>query len=229
MPKKYSLKRVPHECLILSEFIEHRPIFELKEIAQNRRNIHIWKQITRGKMAPAFIIGEPQKSLVHIPGSGTDKHLKPISLEVGDMKRCATALSVITNFNLEIPPDEQSIAETIRNHWTINRAILSSRNETRSQNTFERAPARSTPKSSGRVYYLLRNVRLTFRERRKKYTELQENKKKLLEENAVLQQKVDKFKEIILSRSKLASFLATLREMEEEQAPPTKKLKTLAF
>ncbi|CCV02528.1 hypothetical protein IIV31_156R [Armadillidium vulgare iridescent virus] len=58
-------------------------------------------------MAPSFDIGNPLRSLVRIPGSGQDKALKPICLDVAQISNFSKSLSLIIHFNFDAPPSTQ--------------------------------------------------------------------------------------------------------------------------
>ena len=51
-------------------------------------------------MAPSFEIGNPQRSLVRIPGSGLNKTMKPVSVNIVKNSCTLRNLSLITQFNL---------------------------------------------------------------------------------------------------------------------------------
>lgn len=59
-------------------------------------------------MSPPFVIPNPEKSFVQIPGSGQDKSLIPVCLNVAQINSCARTLRTIMNFNSDAPPDENS-------------------------------------------------------------------------------------------------------------------------
>ncbi|KAL7645881.1 UNVERIFIED_CONTAM: hypothetical protein RMT77_002778 [Armadillidium vulgare] len=177
-------------------------------------------------MAPSFEIGNPQRSLVRIPGSGQDKSLKPICLDVAQISACARTLGTIVNFNFESPPD-QAVSGTLSISPVIPPFATSSSgssNGNSNQNSNYRnkrsaedegpSAKRSHTVVQPRVKYLMRNIRLSPKDRREKMEKLKKSKQALKEENEILEKKVAKFKEIILSKSKLNMFLKTLKEME---------------
>lgn len=190
-------------------------------------------------MAPSFEIGKPQRSLVRIPGSGWDQNFQPICLEVAQIKAIGRPLSTIVDFNFEYPPDEVRrkilrITPLLPPHSNFGNSTASSLNQNSiaadyrnrrrasSSSNIEGPPSKRSFAigEKSRSTYIWRNVRLSIAERKTKIQKLMASKKAIEEENAILEAKVAKFKEIIASKSKLKRFLKFLKEMEDKKIDP---------
>src|SRR5678815_4219985 len=120
-------------------------------------------------MAPSFEIGKPVRSLVRIPGSGQDKSLKPICLDVAQISACVQPLGVIVNFNFDctsIPIQNGSVN-------VFPDALPSkSSNTIGSRGGSHRTNDHLNERANGKRGYLLRSVHLTPAERREKMESL---------------------------------------------------------
>ena len=162
-------------------------------------------------MAPSYEIGTPQRSLVRIPGSGVDKTLKPICLDVAQISNFSRALSPIINFNFNAPP-EQAMGGTLSITPIVPPVQQQQPAQSRKRpTTEEERNSRKRPHTSDSS--ILRNMSLTRQERVEKMKLLKEEEEKLKEENSDLANKVAMFKDILRSRSKLREFLKALDEM----------------
>jgi type IV secretory pathway VirB10-like protein len=167
-------------------------------------------------MAPSYEIGTPQRSLVRIPGSGVDKTLKPICLDVAQISNFSRALSTIINFNFNAPP-EQAMSGTL-NITPVPPVQQQQPTQSRKRTTEEEErDSRKRPHTSDSS--ILRNMSLTRQERVEKMKLLKEEEEKLKEENSDLANKVAMFKDILRSRSKLREFLKALDEMSGGTLP----------
>ena len=175
-------------------------------------------------MAPSFDIGRPERSLVRIPESGQDKSLDPVCLLLAEMSASRT-LSVILNFDLGTSlSGRMSLSYVVPPYSATESSNFKRKSDQSSLRANERsvdeAPAakrRFTSSAETQTKYLMKNNKLSSEERRIKFEKLQNLKKQLLQENEILQKKVARFREIILSRSQLKIFLQHLKEMDAQK------------
>ena len=162
-------------------------------------------------MAPSYEFRSSPGISVGIPGSGQDKSLKPICLDIAQISACSRTLRGIVNFNFESAPTHFTCDALSFSHVTPSLSMTNFGNSNRNLNE------NSMPINTGgtpRVKYVIKNVRLSVRERQEKMEQLKKYKHAVQTENDILEKKVAKFKEIILSKSKLTEFLKTLKEIE---------------
>ena len=192
-------------------------------------------------MAPSCIVGHPQRSLVRIPGSGFDKNLKPVCLEIAQITSFQMEDIIPRNllpppevpgtrtyniFESRNPPQDSGIREQ-----TNTDTSFEDRNIGSPTNSVESSPAASpsrpsTPESdtesrkrpideSSSPPSKKTNVRTDETEVHiKRIKDLLEKREDLKQDNKELESKLKKFKELLKDRVKLNEFLNAMKELK---------------
>ena len=171
-------------------------------------------------MAPAYEIGHAQKSLVRIPGSGVNKCLKPVCLEIAQITSFQMT-DVIPEFQLPPPELNELITNTSFNIFeprsppTLASSEESENSETR---VWTRPMEGNGPEPPNRKSDNVESDNLDseifINPRTRKIRILLDVRYELKKENVELLTKLTKFKELIKDRVKLNEFLCAMKELK---------------
>lgn len=144
-----------------------------------------------------------------IPGSGYDKSLSPIRLEVAQMIACAPILGNVMNFNfmrvttINTDHKNRSVVSADSNDNGVKRLERSCKR--RANEAIDDEVEQKSPRIQLRFICLKIIVKLPLKERKRKLRIMQNRRKIRREENEMLKRTFAVYRENITSRSKLKS------------------------